>query len=117
MFDIATPRIPLMPACDPAWRRAYQQDWLVVIELGSMAPPRVALLPGPIASGAYTEEDALSVTLLVDGPPGGTDLALDIDVGDLDGDGLDDAVIGNPTNAAGGAGAGAVHVLPGAELL
>ncbi len=94
-----------------------QEDWLVTIGYGASTPARVALLLGPIAPGAYTEDDAHSVTLLVDGPPVAPNLPGYIDVGDLDGDGLDDAVIGRTTSMPGGTDPGVVLVLPGAELL
>ncbi len=93
-----------------------QQDWLVSIGAGA-SPARVALLLGPIARGAYTEDDAHSVTLLVDGPPDDLNLGGPMDVGDLDGDGRDDVVIGRSTNITGGTDPGAVLVFPGAEFL
>ncbi|MES2641764.1 MAG: MopE-related protein [Myxococcota bacterium] len=68
------------------------------------------LLPGPIAEGATLYADA---ALRLVGPSSGAGA---VAAGDLDGDGLDDIVVGAPDDESGWTGGGAVYVLYGDAL-
>jgi hypothetical protein len=68
------------------------------------------LLPGPIAEGAPLSADS---ALRLVGPSSGAGA---VAAGDLDGDGLDDIVVGAPDDDSGWTGGGAVYVLYGDSL-
>jgi hypothetical protein len=82
--------------------RAFVVAGLLLLALTATAP-----------ATEYNLANAGTATLRADGPASGADLGWSVAVGDLDGDGKPDLVIGAPSLIVSGARAGAVYVLLG----